>query len=41
LDVFRQEIEGLLANGSTQQFIAQRHHTTEANFHKIGSKEMA
>ena len=33
LDVFRPEIEGLLANGSTQKFIAQRYHTTEANLH--------
>jgi len=33
LDIFRPEIEGLLANGSTQRFIAQRYHTTEANFH--------
>ena len=27
------EIESLLANGSTQKFIAQRYHTTEANLH--------
>jgi len=33
LDVFRPEIEGLLANGSTQKFIAERYHTTEANLH--------
>ena len=33
LDAFRPEIEGLLANGSTQRFIAQRHHATEANLH--------
>ena len=33
LDVFRQEIESLLANGSTQKFIAQRYHTTGANLH--------
>jgi DNA invertase Pin-like site-specific DNA recombinase len=33
LDVFRPEIEGLLANGSTQKFIAKRYHTTEANLH--------
>ena len=33
LDAFRPEIEGLLANGSTQKFIAQRYHTTEANLH--------
>lgn len=33
LDPFRPEIESLLANGSTQRFIAQRYHTTEANLH--------
>jgi DNA invertase Pin-like site-specific DNA recombinase len=33
LDAFRPEIEGLMANGSTQRFIAQRYHTTEANLH--------
>lgn len=33
LDPFRPEIESLLANGSTQKFIAQRYHTTEANLH--------
>jgi len=33
LDTFRPEIEGLLANGSTQKFIAKRYHTTEANLH--------
>jgi len=33
LDAFRPEIEGLLANGSTQKFIARRYHTTEANLH--------
>ena len=32
LDQFRPEIEALLANGSTQKFIAQRYGTTEANF---------
>lgn len=31
LDKFRPEIEALLANGSTQKFIAQRYNTTEAN----------
>jgi len=31
LDKYRPEIEGLLANGSTQKFIAQRYNTTEAN----------
>ncbi|WP_201258187.1 recombinase family protein [Piscirickettsia litoralis] len=33
LDPFRLEIENLLANGTTQKFIAQRYHTTEANLH--------
>ena len=33
MDIFRPEIESLLANGSTQRFIAQRYHTTEANLH--------
>ena len=33
LDTFRPEIESLLANGSTQKFIARRYHTTEANLH--------
>ena len=33
LYVFRPEIESLMANGSTQKFIAQRYHTTEANLH--------
>ena len=33
LDVFRPEIESLLANGSTQKFIARRYKTTEANLH--------
>jgi DNA invertase Pin-like site-specific DNA recombinase len=31
LDQYRPEIEALLANGSTQTFIAKRYHTTEAN----------
>lgn len=31
LDNYRPEIEALLANGSTQKFIASRYHTTEAN----------
>jgi DNA invertase Pin-like site-specific DNA recombinase len=31
LDQYRPEIEALLANGSTQKFIAQRYGTTEAN----------
>jgi DNA invertase Pin-like site-specific DNA recombinase len=33
LDPHRPEIEALLANGSTQKFIAQRYNTTEANLH--------
>jgi DNA invertase Pin-like site-specific DNA recombinase len=33
LDPFRPEIESLLANGSTQKFIAGRYKTTEANLH--------
>jgi DNA invertase Pin-like site-specific DNA recombinase len=33
LDAFRPEIEALLANGSTQKFIAVRYRTTEANLH--------
>jgi DNA invertase Pin-like site-specific DNA recombinase len=33
LDAFRPEIEALLANGSTQKFIARRYHTTEAKLH--------
>lgn len=31
LDQYRPEIEALLANGSTQKFIARRYNTTEAN----------
>ena len=33
LDNYRPEIEALLANGSTQKFIAGRYKTTEANLH--------
>lgn len=33
LDQFRPEIEALLANGSTQKYIAKRYKTTEANLH--------
>lgn len=33
LDPFRPEIEGLLANGSTQKFIARRFNTSEGNLH--------
>ena len=39
LDAFRPEIESLLANGSTQKFIAQRYHTTEANLHNWLKKQ--
>lgn len=31
LDPYRPEIETLLANGSTQKFIAERYGTTESN----------
>lgn len=31
LDQYRPEIKALLANGSTQKFIANRYRTTEAN----------
>lgn len=33
LDQYRPEIEALMANGSTQAFIAKRYQTTEANLH--------
>src|SRR2546425_7080528 len=33
LDQYRPEIEALMANGSTQAFIAKRYKTTEANLH--------
>ncbi len=33
LDAFKPEIESLLANGSTQKFVARRYKTTEANLH--------
>lgn len=33
LDPFKPEIEALLANGSTQRFIARRYKTTEATLH--------
>jgi DNA invertase Pin-like site-specific DNA recombinase len=33
LDKFRPEIEALLANGSTQKYIARRYDTTQANLH--------
>jgi DNA invertase Pin-like site-specific DNA recombinase len=32
LDKYRPEIEALLANGSTQRFVAKRYDTTESNF---------
>ena len=34
LDQYKTEIKALLANGSTQKFIAHRYGTTEANLHK-------
>ena len=33
LDQYQPEIEGLLANGATQRFIAKRYGTTEGNLH--------
>jgi DNA invertase Pin-like site-specific DNA recombinase len=33
LDPYQPEIAALLANGSTQRFIAHRYRTTEANLH--------
>jgi len=33
LDRYQPEIEGLLANGATQRFIAKRYGTTEGNLH--------
>jgi len=39
LDPYRPEIEGLLANGSTQRFIARRYKTTEANLHSWLKKQ--
>jgi transposase-like protein len=33
LDTFRQEIEALLTNESTQKLIARRYQTTETNLH--------
>ena len=33
LVTFKPEIESLLANGSTQKFVALRYKTTEANLH--------
>lgn len=34
LDTYHAEIDALLANGSTQKFIAKRYGTTEANLHR-------
>jgi DNA invertase Pin-like site-specific DNA recombinase len=34
LDRYQPEIEGLLANGATQRFIAKRYDTTEGNLHQ-------
>jgi DNA invertase Pin-like site-specific DNA recombinase len=39
LDPYRPEIEGLLANGSTQRLIARRYKTTEANLHNWLKKQ--
>jgi DNA invertase Pin-like site-specific DNA recombinase len=39
LDPFKPEIEALLANGSTQRFIARRYQTTEANLHNWINKQ--
>jgi len=39
LDPYRPEIEGLLANGSTQRFIARRYKTTEANLYNWLKKQ--
>lgn len=39
LDPFKPEIEALLANGSTQRFIARRYKTTEANLHNWIKKQ--
>jgi len=33
LDIYRPEIEALLANGTTQKFVAKRYGSTEANLH--------
>jgi DNA invertase Pin-like site-specific DNA recombinase len=39
LDKFRPEIEALLANGSTQKYIAKRYNTTEANLSRWLKKQ--
>ena len=39
LDGFKPEIDALLANGSTQKFIAKRYKTTEANLHNWMKKQ--
>ncbi|MEW6731976.1 MAG: recombinase family protein [Acidobacteriota bacterium] len=38
LDPFRPEMEALLADGSTQKFIAKRYKTTEANLSSLAQK---
>jgi DNA invertase Pin-like site-specific DNA recombinase len=38
IDQYRPEIEALLANGTTQKFIANRYGTTEANLHNYYEK---
>jgi len=44
LAAYQPEIQALLANGSTQRFIAKRYGTTEANLHnwikKRGLKQL-
>jgi hypothetical protein len=39
LDKYRPEIEGLLNNGATQVFIAERYQTSRVNMHKWLSKQ--
>jgi DNA invertase Pin-like site-specific DNA recombinase len=39
LDPFKTEIEALLANGSTQKFIAKKYSTSEANLHNWLKKQ--
>jgi DNA invertase Pin-like site-specific DNA recombinase len=38
LDALRPEIVGLLVNGATQKYVAQRYHTTQANLHNLLKK---
>ncbi|MDD1607202.1 MAG: hypothetical protein LUQ18_01625, partial [Methylococcaceae bacterium] len=40
LDAFKPEIKSLLADGSTQKFVAQRYKTTQANLFIIGLKRI-